>query len=244
MRERQEARLTSAHVTARIGVVTFPGSLDDVDCVRGVRLAGAEPVALWHGDEDLRGVDAVVLPGGFSYGDHLRAGALAARSPVVRAVVGAARRGTPVLGICNGFQVLCEAGLLPGALLPNANGRFTCRDQLLRVVRTSTAWTGAFVDDGLVVVPLKNQSGRWTADAATVRRVVAEGQVVWTYEGDEPTGSAGAVAGLCSPDGAVVGVMPHPEHAVDPLVGPTDDGLGVFVSAVQHLAGRVPAGAR
>ena len=218
-------------------MVTFPGSLDDVDCTRAVRLAGAEAVALWHADEGLDGVDAVVLPGGFSYGDHLRAGALAARSPVVRAVVDAARGGLPVLGVCNGFQVLCETGLLPGALLPNADGRFTCVDQLLRVRRTSTAWTGAYADDGLVVVPLKNQSGRWTAEPATVERVEAEEQVVWAYEGAEPTGSAAGVAGLCSADGRVVGLMPHPEHAVDPLVGPSDDGLGVFVSAVRHLAG-------
>ena len=221
----------------RVGVVTFPGSLDDVDAARAVRLAGAEPVVLWHGDADLRGVDAVVLPGGFSYGDHLRAGALARFAPVTGEVVAAAARGLPVLGICNGFQVLCEAGLLPGALLRNATGRFVCRPQRLAVERTATAWTRAYEPGAEVVVPVKNGEGRWVADAATVARVEGEGLVAWRYVGGDPSGSTAGVAGLCDAAGRVVGLMPHPEHAVDPLVGPGDDGLGVFVSLVQELAG-------
>ena len=226
---------------ARVGVVTFPGTLDDVDTARAVRLAGAAPVALWHADADLRGVDAVVLPGGFSYGDHLRAGAVARFAPVMAEVLDAARRGLPVLGICNGFQVLCEAGLLPGALLPNATGRFVCRPQRLRVERTDTAWTRAFEPGAEVVVPVKNGEGRWVADAGTVRRVEGDGAVALRYAGPDPSGSTGAVAGLADASGRVVGLMPHPEHAVDPLVGPGDDGLGVFVSLVQTLAGRVAA---
>ena len=231
----------SEPAAARVGVVTFPGSLDDADAARAVRLAGADPVPLWHADADLAGVDAVVLPGGFSYGDHLRAGAIARHSPVVGAVVEAARRGLPVLGICNGFQVLCEAGLLPGALLRNASGRFVCRPQRLRVERTDTAWTGAYEPGAEVVVPVKNGEGRWVAPADTVVEVEAEGRVVARYLGDDPSGSTGGVAGLCDATGRVVGLMPHPEHAVEALVGPGEDGLGVFVSLVRHLASRVAA---
>jgi phosphoribosylformylglycinamidine synthase subunit PurQ / glutaminase len=221
----------------RVGVITFPGTLDDVDAARAVRLAGAEPVALWHGDADLRGVGAVVVPGGFSYGDYLRAGAIARFAPVMGEVVAAARRGMPVLGICNGFQVLCEAGLLPGALLRNAGLHFVCRDQTLRVERTSTAWTGGYAPGAEVVIPVKNMDGRFTASKSTLDELEGEGRVVFRYTGGNPNGSLGEIAGICSADGRIVGLMPHPEHAVDALTGPSEDGLGIFRSVL----GSVPA---
>jgi phosphoribosylformylglycinamidine synthase I len=222
-------------VSARIGVVTFPGSLDDGDARRAVRLAGAEPASLWHGDADLGGVDAVVLPGGFSYGDHLRAGAIASHSPVVRAVVDAARAGMPVFGICNGFQVLCEAGLLPGALTRNLALHFVCRDQVLRVEQTDTAWTAAFDPHAEIVVPVKNGEGRYVADTATLDRLEGDGRVVVTYVDANPNGSLRDIAGICDERRRVVGLMPHPEHAVERLTGPSEDGLGFFVSAVTGL---------
>jgi phosphoribosylformylglycinamidine synthase subunit PurQ / glutaminase len=223
-------------VAARIGVVTFPGSLDDRDAQRAVRLAGGEPVPLWHGDEDLRGVDAVVLPGGFSYGDYLRAGAIARFSPVVRAVVDAAGRGLPVLGICNGFQVLCEAHLLPGALTRNEARHFVCRDQWLRVENTSSAWTSAFEPASEVLIPVKHGEGRYVASAETLAELEGEGRIAFRYLGGNPNGSVGDVAGVTSADGRVVGLMPHPEHAIESLTGPSEDGLGLFVSALQALA--------
>jgi phosphoribosylformylglycinamidine synthase len=222
-------------VTARIGVVTFPGSLDDRDAMRAVRLAGGEPVPLWHGDEDLLGVDAVVLPGGFSYGDYLRAGAIARFSPVVRAVVEAAGRGLPVLGICNGFQVLCEAHLLPGALTRNAGRHFVCRDQWLRVENTATAWTTAFEPASEVLIPIKHGEGRYVAEAATLAELEGDGRVVFRYLGGNPNDSLNDIAGISSADGRVVGLMPHPEHAVESLTGPSEDGLGLFVSVLQAL---------
>lgn len=218
----------------KIGVITFPGTLDDVDAARAVRDAGAEPVGLWHRDTDLQGVDAVVVPGGFSYGDYLRAGAIAARSPVMGPVVEAARAGMPVLGICNGFQILCEAGLLPGALVCNAGLRFVCRPVTLRV-EAETVWSGAYGAGRTIVVPLKSGEGRYVADTATLDALEAEGRVVFRYEDAAPNGASRGIAGICSPDGRVVGVMPHPEHAIDPLTGPGDDGLGVFTSAVAAL---------
>ena len=221
----------------RVGVVQFPGSLDELDTARAVRLAGAEPVPLWHGDATLSDVDAVVLPGGFSYGDYLRAGALARFAPVMAPLVDAARDGLPVLGICNGFQVLCEAGLLPGALVRNAAGRFVCRPQRLRVEDVDTAWTQAFEPGSEVVVPVKNGEGRYVADAPTLQALEAEGRVVARYLGDDPSGSTARIAGVRDETGRVVGLMPHPEHAVDPLTGPGDDGLGFFVSVVQALSG-------
>ena len=220
----------------RIGVITFPGSLDDVDAARAVRLAGGEPVALWHADHDLRGVDAVIVPGGFSYGDYLRAGAIAGLAPIMTEVVAAARGGMPVLGICNGFQILCEAGLLPGALVRNAGLHFVCRDQRLRVETGGTAWSGGYPDGAEIVVPIKHAEGRYVADADTLARLEGEGRVVFRYVGGNPNGSLADIAGVGSADGRVVGLMPHPEHAVEPLTGPTTDGLGVFRSALAAVA--------
>ena len=216
----------------RIGVITFPGSLDDVDAARAVRLAGAEPVALWHADHDLRDVDAVVLPGGFSYGDYLRAGAIAARSPLMQDVVAAARGGLPVLGICNGFQVLCEAGLLPGALTRNSHLHFRNRDQELLVERTDTAWTSGYAPGQRIVVPVKNGEGRYVATPEELDRLEGDGRVVFRYLEGNPNGSLRDIAGVCSEDGRVVGLMPHPEHAVEELTGPSTDGLGFFTSVL------------
>ncbi len=224
-------------MSTRIGVVTFPGTLDDRDAARAVRLAGGEPVALWHGEESLRDVAGVVLPGGFSYGDYLRCGAIARFSPVMQSVTAAAKAGMPVLGICNGFQVLCEAGLLPGALTRNEGLHFVCRDQWLRVENATTAWTGAYQPGAQIVVPVKNGEGRYVADAATLDALEAEGRVVVRYTHGNPNGSMRDIAGVCDPSGRVVGMMPHPEHAVESLTGPGEDGLGVFVSVLQALVG-------
>jgi phosphoribosylformylglycinamidine synthase len=219
----------------RIGVITFPGSLDDVDAVRAVRLAGGAPVALWHGDHDLEDVDAVVLPGGFSYGDYLRAGAIAARSPLMQDVVAAAKGGLPVLGICNGFQVLCEAGLLPGALTRNSHLHFRNRDQLLRVERADTAWTGDYADGQQILIPVKNGEGRYVGADADLDRLEGENRVVFRYVGGNPNGSSRDIAGVASENGRVVGLMPHPEHAVEDLTGPSTDGLGFFTSILKAV---------
>jgi phosphoribosylformylglycinamidine synthase len=219
----------------RIGVITFPGSLDDVDAARAVRLAGAEPVALWHADHDLRDVDAVVLPGGFSYGDYLRAGAIAARAPLMQDVVDRARKGMPVLGICNGFQVLCEAGLLPGALTRNSHLHFRNRDQRLRIERADTAWTSSYAQGETIVVPVKNGEGRYVAAPAELERLEGEGRVAVRYVGGNPNGSLRDIAGVTSEDGRVVGLMPHPEHAVEDLTGPSTDGLGFFTSVLKAV---------
>jgi len=232
-------------VQARIGVVTFPGSLDDRDAARAIRLAGAEAVPLWHGNEDLQGVDAVVLPGGFSYGDYLRAGAIARFSPVMGTVIQQARSGLPVLGICNGFQVLCEAHLLPGALVRNSGLHFICRDQRLRVERIDTVWTSAFRPGAEVVIPIKNGEGGYVADERTLDALEGDGRVAFRYLGGNPNGSLRDIAGISSPDGRILGLMPHPEHAVERLSGPGEDGLGLFVSLVDSLAataGAVGAG--
>ncbi|HYQ63651.1 phosphoribosylformylglycinamidine synthase subunit PurQ [Actinophytocola sp.] len=219
----------------RIGVITFPGTLDDTDAARAVRYAGGEPVALWHKDADLRGVDAVVVPGGFSYGDYLRAGAIARFAPVMTEVVGAAHRGMPVLGICNGFQILCEAGLLPGALLRNGGLHFVCRDQRLRVERSGTAWTAGYSAGQEIVIPVKNMDGRYAASRSTVDELEGEGRVVFRYLDVNPNGSLGDIAGISSPDGRIVGLMPHPEHAIDPLTGPGADGLAMFRSVLEAV---------
>jgi phosphoribosylformylglycinamidine synthase I len=221
----------------RIGVVTFPGSLDDVDARRAVRIAGAEPVALWHGDHDLQGVDAVVLPGGFSYGDYLRAGAIARFAPIMSEVVEGARRGLPVLGICNGFQVLCEAHLLPGALVRNERLTFVCKDQRLRIESSRTAWTTAYAEGAEVTIVLKNGEGGYVADRETLDRLEGEGLVVARYLGGNPNGSMRDIAGIANDRGNVVGLMPHPEHAVEELCGAGTDGLGFFTSALAALTG-------
>jgi phosphoribosylformylglycinamidine synthase I len=213
----------------RVGVVTFPGSLDDRDAARAVRIAGGEAVALWHADPSLHDVDAVVLPGGFSYGDYLRCGAIARFAPVMESVVVAAREGLPVLGICNGFQVLCEAHLLPGALIRNDHRKFVCRDQLLRVENNRTSWTSAYRERQDIAIPLKNGEGGYVADARTLADLEAEGRVVVRYVGN-PNGSQHDIAGITNEAGNVVGLMPHPEHAVDALTGPGIDGLGFFQS--------------
>jgi phosphoribosylformylglycinamidine synthase len=222
-------------VTARIGVVTFPGSLDDRDAQRAVRLAGAEPVALWHRDKDLHQVDAVVLPGGFSYGDYLRCGAIARFSPVMETLVEQAKNGMPVLGICNGFQVLCESHLLPGALTRNDHLHFICRDQRLRVENADTAWTADYASGQEITVPLKNGEGGYVADEHTLDALEAEGRVVFRYLNGNPNGSRRDIAGITNEAGNVVGLMPHPEHAVEELTGPTTDGLGFFTSVLKKL---------
>ena len=219
----------------RIGVVTFPGSLDDRDAQRAVRLAGAEPVALWHGEADLQGVDAVVLPGGFSYGDYLRAGAIARFAPAMTSVVEQAGRGLPVLGICNGFQVLCESGLLPGALTRNANLHFLNRDQALRIESTATRWSSDFAPGQDIVVPVKNGEGRYVASEQVLDELEQDGRVVARYTGSNPNGSSRNIAGIANAAGNVVGIMPHPEHAVEHLTGPGTDGLGFFTSVLQSL---------
>jgi len=223
-------------VSARIGVITFPGTLDDGDAARAVTAAGAEPVRLWHGDDVLRDVDAVVIPGGFSYGDYLRCGAIARFAPVMERVIDGARLGMPVLGICNGFQVLCESHLLPGALLRNESRHFLCRDQELIVENTSTAWTNHYAPGQRIVVPLKNGEGNYMADEATLDRLEGEGRVVFRYAGN-PNGSRRDIAGICNERGNVVGLMPHPEHAVEPGFGPTTDGLAMFTSVLTSLVG-------
>jgi phosphoribosylformylglycinamidine synthase subunit PurQ / glutaminase len=221
-------------VTARIGVITFPGTLDDVDAARAARRVGAEAVSLWHADADLKGVDAVVVPGGFSYGDYLRAGAIARFAPVMGEVIAAAGRGMPVLGICNGFQVLCEAGLLPGVLTRNAGLHFICRDVWLRVASTSTAWTSRFEPDADLLVPLKSGEGRYVAPEKVLDELEDQGRVVFRYH-DNINGSLRNIAGVSSVNGRIVGLMPHPEHAIEALTGPSDDGLGLFYSALDAV---------
>ena len=219
----------------KIGVITFPGTLDDVDAARAARTAGAEVVSLWHADEDLRGVDAVVVPGGFSYVDYLRSGAISALAPVMRAVVDAANKGMPVLGICNGFQILTEAGLLPGALTRNQGLHFHCVDTYLEVENAQTSWTSEFEQGQRILIPAKHGEGRFQADAETVERLEGEGRVVFRYT-DNFNGSINGIAGITNEAGNVVGLMPHPEHAIDLLTGPSTDGLGLFVSALKVVA--------
>lgn len=235
----------------RIGVVTFPGSLDDRDAARAVALSGPQVIPLWHADTTLAGVDAVVLPGGFSYGDYLRCGALAARSPIMGAIIDAANAGMPVLGICNGFQILCESGLLPGALIRNDHQRFICRDQQLRIDNATTAWTNQYTQGQVITVPLKNGEGSYQAHQRTLDELEAEGRVVFRYVGtpmhglpSNPNGSINDIAGITNAKGNVVGLMPHPEHAVERGFGPDMgeavgagvDGQGFFTSIIAHLA--------
>ena len=227
----------------RIGVVTFPGTLDDRDAARAVRLAGGEPVALWHADTNLHDVDAVVLPGGFSFGDYLRCGAIAAQAPVMESIIKAAAGGLPVLGICNGFQVLVESHLLPGGLIRNDVQTFVCRDQKLTVENVDTAWTSEFTVGQEITIPLKNGEGGYIADAETLKRLEGEGLVTFRYKDFNPNGSMNDIAGLRNERGNVVGLMPHPEHAVEAGFGPDTsaamrsgvDGLNFFTSVIKSL---------
>lgn len=221
-------------MTPRIGVITFPGTLDDVDAARAARLSGAQAVSLWHDDADLKSVDAVIVPGGFSYGDYLRAGAIARFAPVMSSVVDAAAQGLPILGICNGFQVLCEAGLLPGALARNAGLHFVCRDVWLGVDANNTAWSSRYEQGADILVPLKSGEGRYVASDAVLDELEGEGRVVFRYR-ENPNGSMRDIAGISSANGRVVGLMPHPEHATEALTGPSDDGLGIFYSALDAV---------
>jgi phosphoribosylformylglycinamidine synthase len=220
----------------RIGVVTFPGSLDDRDAARAVRAAGADAVPLWHTDRTLHGVDAVILPGGFSYGDYLRCGAIARFAPVMDELVPAAEGGLPVLGICNGFQILCESHLLPGALIRNDHRRFICVDQKLTVENASTAWTSDLEVGSHIRIPLKNGEGGYVADADTLERLEGEGRVVFRYAGKNPNGSSRDIAGITNERGNVVGLMPHPEHAIEEGFGPSTDGLAFFTSVLSRVA--------
>ncbi|MEU1804383.1 phosphoribosylformylglycinamidine synthase subunit PurQ [Streptomyces sp. NPDC019937] len=223
-------------MTARVGVVTFPGTLDDRDTQRAVRTAGLEAVPLWHRDKDLKQVDAVILPGGFSYGDYLRAGAISRFSPVMETVIAQAKAGMPVLGICNGFQVLTETHLLPGAMLRNNHLHFICRDQRLRVENAETAWTRSYEQGQEINIPLKNIDGRYVADERVLDELEAEGRVVFRYQELNPNGSLRDIAGISNAEGNVVGLMPHPEHAVEPLIGTgRTDGLGFFTSILKRL---------
>ena len=222
-------------MSARIGVVTFPGSLDDADAARAVTIAGGEAVSLWHGDDDVKNVDAVVLPGGFSYGDYLRCGAIARFAPVMGTIVDAAQRGMPVFGICNGFQILCETHLLPGALTRNDHLHFVCRDQKLRIENTASDWTRDFTPGQEIIIPLKNGEGGYVADEDTLDRLEGDGRVIARYLDVNPNGSRRDIAGITNERGNVVGLMPHPEHAVESLTGPSTDGLIFFASALSSL---------
>ena len=223
-------------MTTKVGVITFPGTLDDVDAARAVRAVGGEAVSLWHADPDLKGVDAVIVPGGFSYGDYLRCGAIARFSPIMSTVIDAANAGMPVLGICNGFQVLCESHLLPGALIRNDRRTFVCRDQQLKVESRDTVWTCAMDEGQQIEIVLKNGEGRYIADEETLKRLEGENQVVFRYVGLNPNGSSNDIAGVTNARGNVVGLMPHPEHSVEVLTGGTRDGLPFFTSVQRFLA--------
>ena len=228
-------------MTARIGVITFPGSLDDTDAKRAVELAGGDAVSIWHADDSLHSVDAVVLPGGFSYGDYLRCGAISRFAPVMEKLIDAAKSGLPILGICNGFQILCESHLLPGALTRNDHLSFICRDQKLRIENNTSAWTSDFAVGEEIVVPLKNGEGCFVADDKTLDQLESEGRIIARYLDLNPNGSRRDIAGICNEKGNIVGIMPHPEHAVEKLTGPTTDGLGFFTSVLKSLVnnGRV-----
>jgi len=221
-------------MSMRIGVVTFPGTLDDQDAMRAVTFAGAQAISLWHGDDDLKQVDAVVLPGGFSYGDYLRCGAIAKLAPVMSEVIKKANQGMPVLGICNGFQVLCESGLLPGVLTRNQGLNFTCRDEKLKVVNNNTAWTNGFTTNQGILIPIKNGEGCYQADKKILAQLEAEEQIIFKYL-NNPNGSLNDIAGITNSKRNVVGLMPHPEHAIDKLTGPTTDGLVLFTSVIKQL---------
>ncbi len=229
----------------KIGVITYPGSLDDRDAQRAIKLAGGTPVPLWHASDDLKNIDAVVLPGGFSYGDYLRCGAIAAQAPATKEVIKKAEKGLPVLGICNGFQVLVEAHLLPGGLIRNEKQHFVCRDQRLRVENNNTRWTGMFAENEEITIPLKNGEGGYIADDETLKYLEGEDLIAFRYLDVNPNGSMNEIAGLTNAQGNVVGLMPHPEHAVEPGFGPDTpvatrsgiDGLRFFQSVIGQVVG-------
>ncbi|WP_104087016.1 phosphoribosylformylglycinamidine synthase subunit PurQ [Arthrobacter sp. GMC3] len=236
------APIDSRLAGARIGVVTFPGTLDDRDAARAVRASGATAVELWHADSQLGDVDAVIIPGGFSYGDYLRAGAISRFAPLMSSIVDAANSDAklPVLGICNGFQILTEAHLLPGSMIKNDHLKFLCRDQVLRVENNTTAWTNAYAAGQDITIPLKNQDGQYIADEKTLDALEAENRVVFRYVGMNPNGSRRDIAGISNAAGNVVGLMPHPEHAIENGYGPGHtgtDGLGFFTSALNTILG-------
>ena len=222
----------------RIGVVTFPGSLDDSSALRAIRIAGGTPVPLFHASDDLKEVEAVVLPGGFSYGDYLRCGAISRFAPIMSSIIVAAEHGFPVLGICNGFQILCESHLLPGALTRNQGLHFVCTDQPLTIENTGTLWTSGYTKGDRLVIPIKNGEGSFQASNETLARLESEGRVVLRYAGSNPNGSKNDIAGITNARGNVVGVMPHPEQAIESLTGPSEDGLIFFTSILQSLVGR------
>ena len=229
----------------KIGVITYPGSLDDRDAQRAIKLAGGTPVPLWHASDDLKNIDAVVLPGGFSYGDYLRCGAIAAQAPATKEVIKKAEKGLPVLGICNGFQVLVEAHLLPGGLIRNEKQHFVCRDQRLRVENNNTRWTGMFEQNEEIAIPLKNGEGGYIADEETLKYLEGEDLIAFRYLDVNPNGSMNEIAGLTNTKGNIVGLMPHPEHAVEPGFGPDTpvatrsgiDGLRFFQSVIGQVVG-------
>lgn len=217
----------------RVGVVTFPGTLDDHDASRAVHFAGGEAISLWHGNADLQDVSAVILPGGFSYGDYLRCGAIARFAPIMSVIIPAAEKGMPVLGICNGFQVLCESHLLPGALTRNVGLHFICRDQEIEIVNNDTDWSIDFISGARITIPLKNGEGSYQCDDQTLRELEENNRIVARYVGANPNGSRNSIAGITNARGNVVGIMPHPEHAIDSLTGPSADGLAFFTSLLK-----------
>ena len=222
----------------RIGVVTFPGSLDDSSALRAIRLAGGTPVPLFHASDDLKEVEAVVLPGGFSYGDYLRCGAISRFAPIMSSIIVAAEHGFPVLGICNGFQILCESHLLPGALTRNEGLHFVCTDQPLIIENVTTPWTSGYTQGDRLVIPIKNGEGSFQASDQTLAQLESEGRVVLRYADTNPNGSKNDIAGISNARGNVVGVMPHPEQAIESLTGPSVDGLTFFTSILHSLVGR------
>jgi phosphoribosylformylglycinamidine synthase len=222
----------------RIGVVTFPGSLDDSSALRAIRLAGGTPVPLFHASDDLKEVEAVVLPGGFSYGDYLRCGAISRFAPIMASIIVAAEHGFPVLGICNGFQILCESHLLPGALTRNQDLHFVCTDQALIVENTDTPWTNGYAKGDRIIVPIKNGEGSFQAGADTLKQLEDDGRIVLRYVDKNPNGSQHDIAGISNARGNVVGVMPHPEQAIELLTGPSEDGLTFFTSVLHTMVGR------
>jgi phosphoribosylformylglycinamidine synthase I len=219
----------------KVGIVTFPGTLDDRDAARAANAAGTIAISLWHNDADLKGVDAVILPGGFSYGDYLRCGAISRFAPVMEKIIDAAKGGMPLLGICNGFQVLCESHLLPGALTRNSELHFLCTDQKISIENNKTAWTSSYSKNQEIVIPLKNGEGAFVCDDKTLEELEDQGRIVARYVGENPNGSRNLIAGISNERGNIVGLMPHPEHAIDTLTGPTADGLGFFTSVLNAM---------